>query len=293
MSEENKDVQTNEAPAQNKNMKACKVCGAPIAKNAKKCPQCGAKNKKPIYKRAWFIIIVLIALIAIISAITSGSKSYDFDNPDYNVTADTIISEFESDSTAADSKYEDKVVAVTGQVATIEEDYITIRAFDDDLWLYNVTVYMTNAEDIAKFTKGSVTTVVGVCDGSSLFGNATIKQCTIAEKFAITPDYDNPLDVDAKTIVTAYQDNQVSADSEYKYKTIKITGKITNITDDYAVIEPKGTDVWDWDSDIQVYFETEAGLASLKEGSTVTITGDCYGQADFYCLKICRAIVAE
>lgn len=44
----------------------CKTCGAEIAANAKTCPACGAKNKKPIFKRWWFIaLVVIIILIAI------------------------------------------------------------------------------------------------------------------------------------------------------------------------------------------------------------------------------------
>jgi RNA polymerase subunit RPABC4/transcription elongation factor Spt4 len=38
----------------------CKSCSREIASNAKSCPGCGAKNKKPIYKRAWFIILAVV-----------------------------------------------------------------------------------------------------------------------------------------------------------------------------------------------------------------------------------------
>ncbi len=54
----------------------CPVCGTEIAKSAKSCPQCGAKNKKPIYKRPWFIIItILVVLIAIGSALGDDEPS--------------------------------------------------------------------------------------------------------------------------------------------------------------------------------------------------------------------------
>lgn len=42
--------------------KQCKVCSKEIASNAKKCPECGAKNKKPIYKRFWFWILIFIII---------------------------------------------------------------------------------------------------------------------------------------------------------------------------------------------------------------------------------------
>lgn len=43
-------------------MTTCKACGKEIAKSAKFCPSCGAKNKKPIFKRWWFWVIVLLLL---------------------------------------------------------------------------------------------------------------------------------------------------------------------------------------------------------------------------------------
>ncbi len=50
----------------------CKSCGREIAANAKVCPACGAKNKKPIYKRIWFWILVLIVILGVATA--SNSK---------------------------------------------------------------------------------------------------------------------------------------------------------------------------------------------------------------------------
>ena len=43
----------------------CKSCGADIDSSIKLCPQCGTKNKKPLYKKWWFWIIVLFVIIAI------------------------------------------------------------------------------------------------------------------------------------------------------------------------------------------------------------------------------------
>lgn len=45
----------------------CKSCSKEIASSAKSCPNCGAKNKKTIYKRPWFIIIVFIIIIGAFS----------------------------------------------------------------------------------------------------------------------------------------------------------------------------------------------------------------------------------
>lgn len=44
---------------------ACKSCGQEIATKAKICPHCGAKNKKPVFKKWWFWVIIAVLVIAI------------------------------------------------------------------------------------------------------------------------------------------------------------------------------------------------------------------------------------
>ena len=60
----------------------CKTCNAEIASSAKSCPSCGAKNKKPIYKRSWFIVIAFFIIIGVI-----GGTGDDEPNSVNNETA--------------------------------------------------------------------------------------------------------------------------------------------------------------------------------------------------------------
>ena len=55
-------------------MTVCSHCGAEIASSAKVCPKCGGKNKKPIYKRPWFIILAVIIVLGIISSAFGGGN---------------------------------------------------------------------------------------------------------------------------------------------------------------------------------------------------------------------------
>lgn len=50
----------------------CRNCNTPIPQNTKVCPSCGAKNIKPFYKRAWFIVLAVIVVIVAIVSIGSG-----------------------------------------------------------------------------------------------------------------------------------------------------------------------------------------------------------------------------
>ena len=52
-------------------LKTCPVCGKEMAAGAKACPSCGAKNKKPIYRRWWFWVLVVLVIAAVGSAMGS------------------------------------------------------------------------------------------------------------------------------------------------------------------------------------------------------------------------------
>lgn len=56
-------------------MTTCKHCGAEIAASAKVCPQCGGKNKPPVYKRWWFIAIIVLVVLSAIGGSGSSSDS--------------------------------------------------------------------------------------------------------------------------------------------------------------------------------------------------------------------------
>lgn len=55
----------------------CRICGSEIAASAKACPKCGAKNKKPVYMRVWFWLLIgfIVASIAIGAGSSSGTQS--------------------------------------------------------------------------------------------------------------------------------------------------------------------------------------------------------------------------
>ena len=53
----------------------CKYCSKEIASNEKFCPGCGAKNKKPIYKRPWFIVIAFFVIVGSIGSAGGGDST--------------------------------------------------------------------------------------------------------------------------------------------------------------------------------------------------------------------------
>lgn len=61
-------------------LKKCNTCSNEIATNATYCPKCGAKNKKPIYKRWWFIAIVVFIMINVYININSEKYRESYQN---------------------------------------------------------------------------------------------------------------------------------------------------------------------------------------------------------------------
>ncbi|MBQ9060369.1 MAG: zinc-ribbon domain-containing protein [Firmicutes bacterium] len=173
----------------------CKSCGAQIAKSAKTCPNCGAKNKKPIYKRPWFIILAIIVVIGIIGgAIGGGDDSAPADDQsaqveqdkggdtakakketeakiEYeSVTADEMMDDLDANAASAKDKYEDKYFAISGKLGTIDSDgqYFDVMP-DDEFAFLGVTCNITDdnqldtikgmSKDQALTVKGKVTDV--------------------------------------------------------------------------------------------------------------------------------------
>ena len=76
----------------------CKVCGAQIASNAQNCPQCNAKNKKPLLKKIWVWLLIVVVVCWGLSALSSDTGS--------NTKTDSVASESQNEVGNMLSKYQ-------------------------------------------------------------------------------------------------------------------------------------------------------------------------------------------
>lgn len=130
-----------------KKMKNCKHCGAEIAATAKKCPHCGGKNKKPIYKRVWFIVLIIL----IIAVIALGGGEEDLSNVEYtSYTVDQMMADLDDNAVKASEKYMDQYVEITGKLNTIDSDgtYIDILPADDEWAFVGAMCYIQDDEQL-------------------------------------------------------------------------------------------------------------------------------------------------
>ena len=140
-------------------IKQCKVCGKDIATSAKVCPYCGAKNKKPIYKRWWFILLVVLIVLSIIGGLGGTDTDTPTDTPakveekepgiEYaEYTVDELIKDLEKNAASAKDKYDGQYVELTGRLSYVNSDGIDfgIKPLESGLWLESVTCYIKDKE---------------------------------------------------------------------------------------------------------------------------------------------------
>ena len=112
----------------------CKTCNAEVASSAKCCPSCGAKNKKPIYKRPWFIVIAFFIIIGAI-----GSAGDDETNSVNNETA------VQSNEITQNSNVEESVSTQEKVEDNIPTEYKTAlrkaKTYSDNMNMSKVGIY--------------------------------------------------------------------------------------------------------------------------------------------------------
>ncbi len=100
---------------------------------------------------------------------------------DFEITPEELYASYNSNEVAADEKYKNKKLAITGVISDIGKDILNdpYISFKID-YLQSVTCYFSKDEikKIAKLNKGETITVIGKC-GGLILTNVIIKDCVI------------------------------------------------------------------------------------------------------------------
>ena len=146
----------------------CKNCGEEISNKAVVCPKCGVKNKKPFYKRVWFILLAIIVVIAVISSAGGDTeKAPVSQNVESNTNAEIVYEEYtvaqmvkdlESNALKAENTYNDKYVKISGKLSNIDSDgsYISLSPANNEFTLYSVQCFVKNDEQLNKVMEMSI-----------------------------------------------------------------------------------------------------------------------------------------
>lgn len=203
--------------------KKCKGCQSEIDAKAKKCPQCQTDLRNWFAKHKIFSGIGIIIVIAVIAsaASQSGEKtdSSSSANTDSSSSANTsapasqekpadsqpaapevtpvditaFIAEFDANKIAAQDKYKDKYVQLTGFVSNISGGdfggiYVVIDPNQGEDMGYGVTTpyFGTNVQcypeksDVASLTNGQQITVKGQVEDMKIM-SVQLKNCSVVK----------------------------------------------------------------------------------------------------------------
>ena len=195
--------------------KFCPECGAPAQQvnipeqpfaqqsTPQQYPTTPQKKKTGCLKIALIVFAVICFLVIIISIV--GNKNANSSSPANSqsikgnissqesqepqktyieVTASTLLNDYDENGVAADTNYKDQYLKVTGTIDKIDKDvldsaYVTLKNDDDPYSFVSVQCYFRedNLDVISTLHSGDVITISGRCDGSTL--NVVLKDCNV------------------------------------------------------------------------------------------------------------------
>jgi predicted nucleic acid-binding Zn ribbon protein len=162
----------------------CTSCGATISKGGKiTCPNCGKVNKKPVYKRTWFIILFVIIALAAVGNLIGGdddsvadsaqpntedvvSNSVEATKPDpIIITVDDLVDALDENALNASNTYKKAYVQMTGKLSNIDSsgDYFSLAPLNDPYSFSTIfcSIGKEHLDQVSNFKKDQEVTVIG------------------------------------------------------------------------------------------------------------------------------------
>jgi len=129
-----------------------------------------------------FVVLAFFGILAAGSIDTdTDTKKVQSQTPSYTLSANQLYRDYKANEVAADAKYKDRIVVVSGTIDSIGKDimnqaYIVIGG---EGFLDGVQCMFTKGEEssIAQLSKGQHVTVKGKVSGK--MGNVLLNKCTL------------------------------------------------------------------------------------------------------------------
>lgn len=114
---------------------------------------------------------MLLVLLAVLAGAYYGFSEFNRGNvgagkTDFKVSTTELFEAFDDDETAANAKYLDKTVEVTGVIQKVsknKEGKVTITL--DGGMMFGITCEMFDSEKLDQYKKGAKVTLKGICTG--------------------------------------------------------------------------------------------------------------------------------
>lgn len=125
------------------------------------------KEKKPFYKKWWFILIAIVIVGSLL--MPKGDKSNATDNAEITYTAVDIAqmnADLKNNALKAEKTYKDQNIEISGKILVIDSSgqYISIADPDDEFAIIGITCYLKNDDQrniVAELSTNQNVTVKG------------------------------------------------------------------------------------------------------------------------------------
>jgi hypothetical protein len=143
-------------------------------------------------KKKWLIILGGLAAAGIVAALlvyffvyNKPHKDYSKAKPDFEVEAIAFFEEFRTNAAASSARYNGKVIAITGQLSSVEvTDEQVVALFEIDEGMFGsegvrCVLIPEKAETLMSIPPGSTITIKGHCTGYNET-DVILEHCSIA-----------------------------------------------------------------------------------------------------------------
>lgn len=249
-------------------MTTCKSCGNEIsAKGKVTCPHCGRVNKKPIYKRFWFIAIVLVLAISVIGGLGSDDSdtpsepnkvtgnqaaSNTSENPatqeepvsepkpePIDVTIDELDEMLETNALKAADTYKGKYVRLTGLLHNVDASgkYFSLESPNAQFTLigFNCDIKEKHRDTVMNLVMGEPVTVVGTISsvgevaGYRMDVDIIEAESSASSAIELNKDSTGLVEISVAELNEALDTNPLNASNTFKNLKVRLTGKLSNI----------------------------------------------------------------
>lgn len=140
--------------------------------------------------KQWKKILIALLVIAL-AAVAYGYYLYNKkpadvrkQSPDYELTAEALLADYNKDETAANLKYLDKVIAVKGKVTEVKLDAATGQATvildsGDPMAAVTCSFYEEEAAAVKLLSPGNGVIIKGKCTGKLM--DVVLNKCSIGK----------------------------------------------------------------------------------------------------------------
>ena len=157
-------------------------------------------------KKVWLIVVLAIIVFAIIMSVLSATgvlkrpettekiedpvnivQKDGYTKDDVNFIIEDIeafTTEFDNNAVAADEKYQNQIIQITGYIQNIDEDilgqkYVTVWAEKDAITLKSTQCYFDDdaVDQITSLNKGDMVTIIGKYKGNQI--GVILEKCQV------------------------------------------------------------------------------------------------------------------